>query len=274
MNILQISDIHLKSKYDDQFPAEQHLNAIIQATKDQCFDAVVLTGDLVDDSEDGSMAGRYGDYAGLFITLRNAYGEDTPLLVTPGNHDVRSDLEEAYNDFCRGKSWETSGRFSKVGSFNNPGESLIVLKIPNYYRSIILMDTGHQEFPYESMCRVAAHMQHPEHQRYMLFTHMPIIRPFHLFMNDPKFTIGDDDNVFLSMLATTGCDAILCGHYHSESHMMAFGIHQYAAPASQVQIDPYTKTCNPSGNFPGYAVIKDNGQFEYSTHYIINKDAK
>lgn len=275
MKILQISDIHIKSKYDDQFPSRLHIKAIEDATEGMRneLDAVILTGDLVDD-------GDYGDYSSLLMMLQNTYGEETPILVTPGNHDNREALEDAYYDFRRGKSWKNSDHLRIYGSFINPGESVSVLEtfrknnmgltVPG--RSIVLMDTGHREYPYEGLCRITSlyRAAGAEHPPYILFTHMPIIRPFHRFMNQPGFTIDDDENVFVTTLATTGCVAIACGHYHCESYARSFGIQQFVAPASQVQIDPFTKTCNASGNYPGYAVITDNGHIEFLSHYVIN----
>ena len=277
MKVLHLTDIHLKSKYADQFHEDEHLSRILNETRGirDSLDAVIVTGDLIDE-------GTYEDYAKLLILLKNTYGEDMPILVTPGNHDNRDALEDAYSDFRRGKAWKNSEHLAVFGSFKKPGESVIILetyettelgyKIP--WHKIVLMDTAHREYPYGGLCRLSSIYQNaasPAHKKYILFTHMPIIRPFHMFMNQPQFTLPDDDNVFLATLASTGCDAIVCGHYHSESHKMAFGIRQYAGPASQVQIDPYTKTCNPSGIFPGYAILTDFGQIEYSTHYIVEE---
>lgn len=280
MKVLHLTDIHLNSKYADQFHEDEHLARILNETRGirESLDAVIVTGDLIDE-------GTYEDYAKLLVLLQNTYGEEMPILVTPGNHDNRDALEDAYSDFRRGKAWKNSEHLSVYGSFKKPGESVIILEtfkiVPGYspeckvnWHKIVLMDTAHREYPYGGLCRLSSIYQNaasPDDKKYILFTHMPIIRPFHMFMNQPQFTLPDDDNVFIATLASTGCDAIVCGHYHSESHMMAFGIRQYAGPASQLQIDPYTKTCNPSGIFPGYAILTDLGQIEYSTHYIVEE---
>lgn len=280
MKLLQISDIHLNSQYDDKFPAKKHLAQILDATggaRARSISAVVLTGDLVEN-------GQVTDYVDLLSLVQSTYGISTPVLVTPGNHDDRTALALAYDAFikdcrCRDNSWVGKYDFNMYGSFKNPGESLITLqlyrksclgeKIPE--RKIVLMDTAHREFPYESLCKLVTLYKESNSAGvpYILFTHMPIIRPFHRFMNRPGYTIETDGGTFLDALAHTQCEAIVCGHYHCESYVKLHGISQFAGPASQAQIDSFSASCNPSGNYPGYAILEyDGGPVEYHTHYL------
>lgn len=276
MKVLHITDIHLKSEYDAQFPAMKHLGAIIKETAGMSgsLDAVVLTGDLVDN-------GTYEDYTDLFNLFATTYGTDMPILVTPGNHDNRIAMDEAYEDFRADKHWKNYENINFYGSFKHPGEAVTVmdmlgkteLGVVYQARSVVLMDTAHRGFPYPGLCNLTACREGASDAwpKYILFTHMPIIRPFHKFMNKPGFTIEDDGGVFLKALAKSRCEAIVCGHYHSESHMIEQDIRQYVGPANQAQIDPYSGKCNPSGNFPGYGILDDTGLIKYTTHYITNE---
>lgn len=278
MKILHLTDIHLNSAYESSFPAMDHLERILRDTTGigSLVDAVVLTGDLADE-------GKFSDYLDLFNLLAITYGVDTPILVTPGNHDNRKNLAEAYAEFRQGKTWRNSENISIYGSFENPGESVTILNTfkattvgtPYQARSAVLMDTGHRAFPYQGLCRMLSCLSADSSRwpQYIMFTHMPVIRPFHKFMNKPGFTIEDDDGVFLAGLEQSHCQAIVCGHYHCESHMVARGIRQYAGPANQVQIDPFSDNCNPSGNYPGYGILTDEGLIEYTTNYIVGEDA-
>ena len=281
MLILQISDIHLNSPADAKFPAAEHLSAVIKDTehlKDR-LDAIVLTGDLVDD-------GSAKEYGELFDKLAEAYGEETPILVTPGNHDNRQAMDDAYCGFLASKHWPQSPHVVIEGSLVNPGSSVIRLDIYDSAKTdkkntIVLMDSGHRDYPYNGLARLnylnAMHPAWGQRYPYILFTHMPIIRPFHRFMNDASRTIADDDNVFMVNLESSGCTYIACGHYQCQSHSTAFGIQQFVAPAVQVQIDPFAKDpfakdCHPSGNFPGYTIISDHGVTEFESYYVLKEN--
>jgi hypothetical protein len=64
---------------------------------------------------------------------------------------------------------------------------------------------------------------------------------------------------------------IICGHYHCASVTAFNDFVQFVAPASQCQLDPFTKDCTPSGNYPGYAIICP-GMHEMHMckfHYIV-----
>lgn len=263
MRILQLSDIHFGSVYDSQFSSIDHFTAVLDATKDIPVDAVVVTGDLADD-------GKLSSYVWLLDRIQENYGTAIPVLVTPGNHDDRAAMWTAYSEFVLNKTWRE--RVDMHGTFNKPGQFLARLgktdKYGEYDHDIVVMDNGHMEHPYEALCRLK--VEYPNIiGGYFLFVHMPVLRPFHLFMNDPSRTIADDENVFASALVTSGCSAIFCGHYHCESHESSFGMDQYAAPALQVQIDPFTETCNPSGNYPGYSLIVDRGPVAVKTAYVL-----
>lgn len=279
MNVLQLTDIHLNSQYDAEFPAMEHLEKVIAETRrdPEFYDAVVLTGDIVDE-------GSYEQYASMLARLQSEYGETTPILVTPGNHDNRSTLDDVYRDFIRGKSWANeTKRFGHYGSFKKPGSAVTVYHLGHIDCSLVMLDTAHWQFPYEGLCRIMqlrskTGNDDPSCRHYIAFTHMPIIRPFHRFMNQPGYTIPDDGNMFLSTLASAGCNAIACGHYHCESYRKAFGIEQFVAPAIQGQIDPFSEKCNPSGNYPGYAIIGNHGSasgnIEYSVKYVVPSEVE
>src|SRR5262249_54479704 len=81
--LAQISDTHVRT--DDGGAAAQQLSrAIAQAKEDQA-DAILITGDLVNE-------GRADEYAAFAEVIRNP---PAPLYVLPGNHDDRDHLRAA-----------------------------------------------------------------------------------------------------------------------------------------------------------------------------------
>lgn len=102
MKILHLSDIHYRSTYTaSATPYERmladmtHPEAWLRACLAQVFsetlvDLIVISGDL---TEDGSAE----EYRAL-RRLIESYSGDTPIVVTPGNHDSKRALREGWFD--------------------------------------------------------------------------------------------------------------------------------------------------------------------------------
>jgi hypothetical protein len=257
--VLQISDIHLNGEYNGKFDVKGHFERILKATRLETFSAVALTGDLADN-------GYYDDYNYIFTRIIETFGEDTPILVIPGNHDNRENLDNAYIDYINmsykfkyGATLERMG-----GTFEEPGKCVVILGIPDeqltsrtYY--LVGMDNAHKDLPHaglETLRTMKWRNQDTVNYAYM-FVHMPLLRPFHRFMNGDAYSIPEDAAKTFLIAA----DSILngfrvhCGHYHCASVDRYGDFVQYAAPASQCQLDPFSDTCVPSGNYPGYSII-------------------
>lgn len=87
LNVLQLSDIHYGADYDGKFDTADQWAAVIADAHKLCpdgYDAVVITGDLVDDDpkvSDEIKRERYKTIIADAVSLRR--NDKCPLLVTP-----------------------------------------------------------------------------------------------------------------------------------------------------------------------------------------------
>lgn len=282
---LQITDIHIHGEYDGRFGVKEHFEQILADTKGQEFEGVILTGDLVDDKSDyNPEVATAEDYTYIFDRIVDTFGPETPILVIPGNHDNRKNLDIAYEaylsrgyNFKHGITIKTFG-----GSFEEPGRKFVIMSVPfgvtNYYK-LVGMDNGHNELPHKALQElIDVEWDSRRGSSYFLFVHKPLIKPFHRFMNQPKYSIDEDEAKTFMLAATKDMDfrAIFCGHYHCPSIVSWGEMMQYAAPSSQGQIDPFSAECVPSGNYPGYAIIHLDDMVKAKFKFIVPEvtDAK
>lgn len=272
--ILQITDIHINGEYDGQFDVRGHFEQILDANKAHEFDAIALTGDLADN-------GTVDDYWYIFDRITDTFGGNTPILAIPGNHDNREHLDLAYMDYInREHNFKPGTYLQRIGgTFEEPGKCVVILTLPDILAGsgstkLIGMDNAHKELPHQGL---EAFMDHEWNRKsadsYTLFMHMPLIKPFHRFMNVDAHSIDEDAaKTFLWALRDFYFRGIICGHYHCASVTSFNDFVQFVAPASQCQLDPFTKDCTPSGNYPGYAIICP-GMHEMHMckfHYIVD----
>lgn len=257
MSILQITDIHINGEYNGQFDVKKHFKQILEANKNRDFDAIALTGDLADD-------GSYEDYAEIFNQVEETFGPGTPILAIPGNHDNREHLDLAYMDYInRAHNFKSGTCLQRIGgTFEEPGNCVVILTLPGILAGsgntkLIGMDNAHKELPHKGLETFLGHEWYrKDADTYTLFTHMPLIKPFHRFMNVDAHSIDEDAaKTFLWALREFDFRGIICGHYHCASVTSFNDWVQFVAPASQCQLDQFTKDCSPSGNYPGYAII-------------------
>lgn len=257
MSILQITDIHINGEYNGQFDVKKHFKQILEANKTHDFDAIALTGDLADD-------GSYEDYAEIFNQVEETFGTGTPILAIPGNHDNREHLDLAYMDYInRAHNFKSGVCLQRIGgTFEEPGKCVVILTLPGILAGsgstkLIGMDNAHKELPHKGLETFLDHEWYrKDADSYTLFTHMPLIKPFHRFMNVDAHSIDEDAaKTFLWALRQFDFSGIICGHYHCASVTSFNDWVQFVAPASQCQLDPFAKDCSPSGNYPGYAII-------------------
>lgn len=255
--LLQITDIHLNGEYNGRFNVKEHFERILKETKGSNFEAVVLTGDLADN-------GSYEDYAEIFNQVEETFGPGTPILAIPGNHDNRERLDLAYMDYInRAHNFAAGVCLQRIGgTFDEPGKCVVILTLPGILAGsgsmkLIGMDNAHKELPHKGLETFIDHEWYrKDADSYTLFTHMPLIKPFHRFMNVDERSIDEDAaKTFLWALRAFDFRGIICGHYHCASVTSFNDWVQFVAPASQCQLDPFTKNCSPSGNYPGYAII-------------------
>ena len=264
--ILQITDIHLNGEYDGQFDVRGHFEQILDANKAHEFDAIALTGDLADN-------GTVDDYWYIFDRITDTFGGNTPILAIPGNHDNRENLDIAYMDYINdGHDFKDDADLQRIGgTFDEPGKCVVILTLPD--AKLVGMDNAHKDLPHQGLQAFIGHeWEHRQSNIYRLFTHMPLIKPFHRFMNADAHSIDEDAaKTFLWALREFDFRGIFCGHYHCASVAVFDDFVQYVAPASQCQLDPFAKECSPSGNYPGYAIVCPGMHERHMCkfHYIV-----
>lgn len=260
-SILQLSDIHLNGDPKGMFDVQGNLDAVLAdaGNRGLHYDLIVLTGDLVDDAT-------VDDYTNLLEGLQRAFGTDLPkelqpaILVTPGNHDNRAALEEAFTAFRNKYSYlYDKNRYFEFwfdGSFNVPGQAIAFAKSRCLDTMLCLLDTAHKDYPVEGLFRLLAMRDVGKHPM-TAFTHMPLVRPFHRFMNQEQFTLPENLEFVRVLMKSAKVTTVCCGHYHHANTKICYrtGLIQYTAPAIQMQIDPYTKDFNVSGKYPGYNIV-------------------
>ena len=272
MSILQITDIHINGEYNGQFDVKKHFKQILEANKNRDFDAIALTGDLADE-------GSYEDYAEIFNQAEETFGKGTPILAIPGNHDNREHLDLAYMDYInREHNFKAGTYLQRIGgTFEEPGKCVVILTLPGILAGtgntkLVGLDNAHKDLPHEGLETLIDHeWSRKNDDTYLMFAHMPFIKPFHRFMNVDAHSIREDAAMtFLRATAPITFNGIFCGHYHCASVDTYGDFIQYTAPASQCQLDMFSKDCVPSGNYPGYAIINPwcNQLHMCKFHYI------
>ena len=253
--ILQISDIHINGEYDGLFDVKKHLKQILDEAVLTDYKAVVLTGDIADN-------GTVQDYTDIFNQIEEVFSPSVPILAIPGNHDNRQNLDFAYMDYIdRTHNFSDGVKLERIGgTFEEPGKCVVILTLPygiGFGYKLVGMDNAHKDLPHDGLEALINHeWDHKEKYTYYMFAHMPFIKPFHRFMNVDEHSIREDAaKTFLRATAPMHFQAIFCGHYHCASVLSYGDFLQYVSPASQAQLDQFSKTCAPSGNFPGYTEI-------------------
>lgn len=270
MEILQLSDIHYGADYDGKFNTANQWATVVKNAKarnPKGYDAVIITGDLVDDDpnvDDKTKATRYEDIFSDALSL--CVSPSAPVLVTPGNHDNRQILTEVAKELPI-KSWDKK---EQPKGFEEQGSQFIAMEFN--CKTIVLLDSGSVE-PYKGIAKLAAHsIHHPWHpEDTMIFTHKPFRneRLYHRFMVGTDKVMSRDFGHLIHPYATQ----YFCGHFHHWSQVDCGGMTMFTCPGIQCQIDPYSKGCNPIAT-PGYQVIEFNtyANAEVVVHPVILGD--
>lgn len=270
MEILQLSDIHYGADYEGKFNTANQWATVVKHAKarnPKGYDAVIITGDLVDDDpkvDDKTKATRYEDIFSDALSL--CVSPSAPVLVTPGNHDNRQILTEVA-DCLPVKSWNST---EQPKGFEDIGSQCHVIKVGS--KVIVLLDSGTEE-PYRGIAKLAAYTKN--HLWYaddaMIFTHKPFRteRLYHRFM------VGTDNVMpaeFESRVQPYAKN-YFCGHFHHWSQVDCGWMTMFTCPGIQCQIDPYSKGCNPIAT-PGYQVIEytDCANADVIVHPVILGD--
>lgn len=256
MEILQLSDIHYGADYDGKFNTANQWSAVVKDAKarnPKGYDAVIITGDLVDDDPKVDGKTKATHYEDIFSdALSLCVNSKAPVLVTPGNHDNREILTRVAKELPI-KSWGSEDE--QIG-FEEPGSQCVIMTFN--CKTIVLLDSGTVE-PYKGIAKLAAYTARDSwrSEDAMIFTHKPFRneRLYHRFM------VGTDNvmSADVGRLVSPYAKKYFCGHFHHWSQVDCGSMDMFTCPGIQCQIDPYSKGCVPIA-IPGYQVI------EFSTY--------
>lgn len=269
-NILQLSDIHYGADYDGKFDTADQWDAVVrsaQKTLPTGYDAIVITGDIVDDDPKVSDDVKRERYEKVFkdaLELRK--DEKSPLLVTPGNLDNRAILTEVAGKVLPCLQWG----LKQTDGFKDVGGQCLFATVGS--KTLVVLDSGTVD-PYKGITKLAAHVLENKWNTAdtLLFTHKPFqnSRLYHRFMKDNLLPaeVGD--------LIAPYTFEYFCGHFHHlatvnattiNSRLDGVDVNMHVCPGIQCQIDPYSKDC-VAIPIPGYQVITFEGSSN-STVYV------
>lgn len=255
-NILQLSDIHYGDNYNGKFTTESNLVLVLNDARKRLpsgYDIVVLSGDL---GTETTSKETYLNIISKCDALLNSRS-GVCVLVTPGNHDNRETLTDAYHEYITGKLPVNDDE--TILCFTKPGSQFAMLSGElTGGRHVIALDTGHGKIPYEGLTRFIncckKHGYNEDERNNIMFSHMPCDcegKLYHRFMNDKML----DNKEFMSAVSPHTRN-YFCGHLHQEYHFhdMSSGMQIHVAPGVQCQISPFKQECD-AVNLPGYSVI-------------------
>lgn len=231
MNILHLSDIHFRQKYDicDEgyksiFVKMQNPLISLKKTLDilptkKAIDLVIISGDLTED-------GTTEDYHYLKKWLKSEF-KDTDIIVTLGNHDIRENFWDAwYNQ----KNCHAS--YNQITSYPD----FTIISFDNSYHNFSDGFVDKQQMDWLKTA-LEVHKNNP----IMLVTH------HHLLACQSSMPIWPGTQEFLKIIAPYNISCILNGHTH----------HPYTAEINKI---PYFTA--PSMSFIGEDENNNSVRFE------------
>lgn len=258
--IVQISDIHIGGEYGGKFDCRGNLEKVLADIKENVAGwesrmRVVVSGDLCDRDAPVNAA-TPENYLYIDGRIRTVLGVSREQIVyIPGNHDDAKVMGETL-----GFDPEAYGVFYVESE--NP------IKYPNYAILTVPTHTGKVEFPAGVGTDLVEAEAAALKKRYgaegirmvgntanLVFSHFPIGPVHHRFMENGHSLDGGTDAA--SALYHAEYRHTFCGHYHIGQTVHSHGLPDiHVCPSVQCQLDPYTKSCTPIGDYPGYALIE------------------
>lgn len=242
--IIQLSDIHIGGEYGGKFDCWGNLEAVVNHISSKISvinrifrvaPLVLVTGDVCEGS-----AATVENYTKVHDLISKICGTGN-IRYTAGNHDDAKVMGET---LCFDPDKVT------VEVFSTYDEPYILIHIPTY-TGTVNVDSVISQIHNELVKLGPVVNDIPKY----VYSHFPIGHVGHRFMNNGHAL--EHGNVLLECLQHLGVKEIFCGHYHSGSitpHLNFPCIN--VCPGIQAQLDPYSKDCMPTGDYPGYADIK------------------
>jgi len=198
MNILHISDIHFRRKYEacnegykgmlakmqsPLIPLEKCLNHLLQQST---IDLVIISGDLTEDGE-------IDDYRYLKNWLKNSLGS-TNIIVTLGNHDIKEHFRVGW---CNESASSTP--YNQVVNF----PEFTVISFDNSSHGYADGIVDEQQFEWLEQA-----LEQEKNQPIVLVTH------HHLLPQQSSIQKWPGTEQFLKLIAPYNISCILNGHTH------------------------------------------------------------
>ncbi|MEZ5216158.1 MAG: metallophosphoesterase [Ilumatobacteraceae bacterium] len=192
--IAQLTDLHLASDGSERAAmARRGFEAAVRAVGDHGVDALVLTGDLLDDEDPRSAA--------LLADTVRTLG--VPVLCTPGNHDLPRTLQELFG----------SNRRLDLGPWR-------VLAAPTF-----VPDAIHGEIDPEGVC--AELDEAPDRPTVLALHHPPVGTS-----TNEIFQLRNGGDLLAGLLVRPWVRAVISGHLHEAFHLRAGHLELLGGPST------------------------------------------
>ena len=258
-NILVLGDIHLGVDYNGKYNTKAQFDAVINrahSTLPSGYDAVVFNGDLASENAPVDV------YLQILKQGKKLCKPEGRVLVTPGNHDNREALSQAYASI-------NPEDFHEAMSLKVPGRQFSHIHVGSL--TVILLDSG-DGMPMEGIARLGkfAYVTNSSFNRpdVVMFTHRPFECPGHLyhrFMNDKM--LPPEMGEYVEQYIGT----YVASHLHCESRFETRGFVTEVTPGIQCQIDPFRKEFDGIA-MPGFTVLSAsrhcNATIDFDTFYV------
>ena len=216
-----------------------NLRWAIDSASDMQPDLVVVTGDL---------ALNWGTEE-IYRAAASAFQRfGANVLYTPGNHDDRSLFREVF-----GRRYQLS-----------EAHPWIDLSVEVAGIGQVLLDSGDASVSEQQLrwldavlhSRASAARRGESTTNTMVWTHYPLIKGFHRYM-DANWSLANGSAVLDLLERYTGdLDiSVFSGHYHCEHAELTSGVRHYVTPATYLQIDPSATDLQYSTLGPGFRLV-------------------
>ena len=267
LRIFQISDIHIGGEYGGKFDCwgnfEKTVNEIVtryanfghrnMALFGDIFpqSILVLSGDICDRDTDSATVENYKKIKD-FIDSKMFFSH---ILAIPGNHDDPAALSEVFGgnpENCR----------SLISDYAN------LVFIPTYSGTV-----NTEAVTGDIVTWLSGLPDDMKNRQTLVFSHYPVGPLHHRFMSG-KYSLKNGEDL-AKALEYIGVTDTFCGHYHSGgSYSVNPRYRIHVSPSTQMQLNPYSKSCDTVADYPGYQVIEllDEHRIKVKQEYLDGSD--
>jgi Icc protein len=252
LRIIQITDLHLQGaqqeglgwcggcEHLDTAETLTHILDDIQVNE-PCFDALVVTGDIAQDGEQGA----YSQFSRLICN------EGAPVYCLPGNHDQKSRLAAAID-----------------GN---------VVSMPRYVVKrdwlMLFLDSSKPGEDYGNISTIqlewikALIANHPDHHAVLFIHHHPV--PIGSTWLD-EHGLENGEQVLEQLRQLKQIKAIVCGHIHQQLDQYHHGIRILGTPSTCLQFKPESARISFAPLPPAYRRIEFHSDGSIVTEVVFS----